>query len=74
MDIPPIRENLGGSLPPIEGQRAVTQAFGPKPGFSPVDSKTIISKLAEQTSVEVSPSYRLAGMAVIRAASAAQME
>ena len=74
MGIPPVSEPNQGGASPIEEQSAVRQAFGPNPGFPPVDSETILLKLAEPTPEEVSPSYRLAGMAVIRAASAAQME
>ena len=73
MDIPSVSEwNQGRVLPPIEGPSAVRQAFGPNPGFPPVDSETILLKLAKPTPEEVPPSYKLAGMAVIRAAAAAQ--
>ena len=75
MGISPISESRGprGSQPLSEGQ-VIHRAFSEQAELSPVEKENLLEKLSEPTKAEVEPSYRLAGLAVIRAATSAKEE
>jgi hypothetical protein len=76
MGISPISEPRGprGSQPLAEGQKIARRVFSERAELSPVAEETLLQKLSEPTKAEVQPSYTLAGLAVIRAATAAKKE
>lgn len=70
MTIPPLGEFFGpkGPSPLAEGQRIAQLAFGEQPEVLPISHDTLLQNLSKPTKVEVQPSYTLAGLAVIDAA------